>query len=490
MESHASGWIREEDVVSFFSTKCSFSTVCFALSQAVGEEDMEILLQFLESITRFPIVGLQLIDPANSELVLSALGSPSERLRSVIVASLSSVKTPSFPFQVTEDILQSLLSDDDTGISSRASKMIEFWISRLITDTDARQDFVKRLLNLYKSKSAALTETQAFRFISLFTEISKQEDGLFELIRRQGVFDSIISRFLSSESDLLVKLGSLTLIEPLSQFENGQRFLAEANVLSALESELSGPLADSTTQISLLLSIAAIVPFVPSTEQIRTLLVYSNAHVPRLLSQFIVSVNNSERMCAMKVLASLSLASNRSEPVQAYLRANWRTIKELAFAMSDVDVEIVNTAIDSLRTILKNWDRNPYMESEDSQCRFISDVFNSFKRHPFPECRCLVYSLLSVVVQCEDLCDSALSLILSEPSPIRAALLDFRSESSYDSRRAKCDFVRVLVRSEPKVVLNKFFTKEQVENFIDFSDKGIEWVPVSKAKDEMETEAL
>ena len=90
----------------------------------------------------------------------------------------------------------------------------------------------------------------------------------------------------------------------------------------------------------------------------------------------------------------------------------------------------------------------------------------------------------------EDLAISVLAKLLSDPSPIRTALLDHRSESNYDARRAKCDFVRVLVKMEEKNILRKFFTKEQVENFIDFAEQGLEWVPITESKSEMETEAV
>ena len=490
MKSRATGWIREQDILTFFNEKCTFADVCTALAQVGPGIEMETMLEFLENAARFESVGLQLSHPSSLGFVNAALQSPSERLRGIIVTALCAVKRPSFPFEVNQEILLILLADDDTGISLRTAKLINEWVERTINNDVEKVEFVMKLVNLYQSRISQLNETQIFRFISLFIELSKISDSIFALVRDDRIFEPIIVRFLSNESDLLVKLGSLTLIEPLSQFENGQRYLADSNVLQALEAELVGPLADSTTQITLLLSIASIVPFVSSTEQIRSILVYPQAHVPRLVSQFIVSVNNAERMCAMKVIAQLSVAASSSQPVQTFLRANWRIIKEMSFALSDVDVEVVNTALDSVRSLIKNWERNPYMESEESQVRLVTEVLNTFKRHPFPECRCLVFSLLTAIIMDENLCDLALSMILSEPSPIRAALLDYQSESTYDARRAKCDLVRVLVRKEPKMLLSKFFKKDEIENFIDFADKGLEWVPVTQAKDEMETQAL
>jgi hypothetical protein len=490
MQSHAAGWIRENDALMFFEQKCAFIDICISLSQLKDEQKLNILLDFLENVARFESVGNHLTDESAQAFLSAAVQSPSERLRGVIVTALSSVKRPSFPFEVNEDVLFSLLIDEDTGISVRTSKLVLEWIEKSIQAANEKLTYVLKVISMYKSRHGRLNETQEFRFISLFIDIAKLDANFFEAIRTNNLLDPIIARFLSTETDLLVKLGSLTFIESLAQFENGQKYLAESKVLGALEKELSGPLADSTTVISLILSISSIVPFVSSTEQVRSILVYPQAQVPRTISQFLISPNNAERMCAMKALACVSEAAGRSEPVDTYLRSSWRLMKELTFAISDVDVEVVNTALDSVRSLIKNWDRNPFMESPQSQAGVIAQVFETFKRHPFPECRCLVYALLSTIVMFEELSDQGLSIILSEPSPIRAALLDYQSESNYESRRAKCDFVRVLVNMESKGILKKYFKKDQVENLIDFADKGLEWVPVTKAKDEMETEAL
>ena len=487
MEGNLAGWIREADAVAFFQERCSFMDVCIALSQLKEEKQLNKMLDFLESIARFELVGSHLSDPSAQAFVAAAVQSPSERLRGVIATALGSVKRSSFPFEVNDETLFCLLCDEDTGISVRISKLGLDWLQSTIKDPAEKFQFASKIAGIYKARSNRLNETQEFRFISLFIQISRLDPNIFNHFKNEGLFDPIVTRFLSTDTDLLVKLGSLSLIEPLGQFEQGQRYLADANVLGALEKELSGPLADSATLISVLLTMSSIVPYVSSLEQVRCILVYPQAKVPLLISQFIVSANNAERMSAMKALALISHASGKSEPVDNYLRSSWRPLKEIVFALSDVDVEVINTALDSLRELVKNWDRNPFMESVESQLSVIREIRNTFKRHPFPACRCLVYSLLSAIVRYTNISELGLSEILSEPSPIRAALLDFQSESDYDSRMAKCDLVRVLVNAE---LTKKFFKPDPIENFIEFANKGLEWVPVSRAKDEMATDAL
>ena len=489
MSNHPSGWIREQDVWTFFQEKCSLRDVCTALSQLEDEESLESIVKFLENIAGFTSVADVLTQQENLPFLKAALQSPSDRLRGMVVTTLATVKKPSLPFELDTDIVYMLLTDDDTGISLRACKLITGWVQVTIKDDSEKLAYVSSLVKLYETHPG-MNETNEFRFISLFIDISRASSSLFDAVREKRIFEPILSKFLSSTSDLLVKLGSLTLIESLAQFENGQRYLAQVNVLSALERELGGPLADSTTQASLLISIGSIIPFAEQPEQVRAILNQSTSHVPSVLGRFVVSPDNSERMCAMKVFALIARSADTSAPVATFMNASWRALAEMTYALTDVDVEVVNTTIDSIRAIIKHWERNPFMQSTESQSVLVNQILETFKRHPFPECRCLVYSLLSVVVLQEALTDVALSIILTEPSPIRAALLDYQSEANYDARRAKCDFVRVLVKMEEKNVLKKFFKKDQVENFIDFAEKGIEWVPVSKAKDEMETEAL
>jgi hypothetical protein len=265
--------------------------------------------------------------------------------------------------------------------------------------------------------------------------------------------------------------------------------LAKSGVLLQLEAELTGPLADSTTIISLMYSIASILPQ-SHPDHLRQILLYPQSQLQKILNEFISSPNNAERMCAFKVIGQLSSGASSDSVIGQFLQRNWKIFEQIIYALSDIDVEVVNTALDSIHSILKGWESNPYMESESGQNTLANAIAQTFKRHPFPECRCLIYAVLGAMILDEELTRSALAVIVAEPSPIRAALLDYKSEPTYDCRRAKCDFVRILVKTEDKGVLSKFFNKEQVENFIDFAEQGLEWAPITTGKDEMETEPL
>ena len=490
MESHPSGWVKEEEARSFLDTECSLTEVCIALSQLTDSVAQGAMLSFLENIVHYEAVAEMFTHLEFKPYVAAASTSPSERLRTIVVRALSCVRRPALPLEIDASLFMGLLRDEDTSISQSANKLVVKWASGTIKDLNSKIEFVGRIIAYFKANESSLNETEKFRFVALFIELSQLHESIFERISRESVLSSIVDEFLSNESDLLVKLGSLTFIESLARFEAGQRFLADSNVLHALERELTGPLADSTTVISILFSIASILPFITDRDQVRYILTSPSSQVPSLLVRFITSANNAERMCAMKVFGQLAVGADKSDLIETFLRTNWKSLNEIEYAMSDVDVEVVNSAVDSIRTMVKHWSRNLYMESEASQNRLVEDVLNTLRRHPFPECRCLIYSLLSVMLLDEDFTDSALTRLLSDPSPIRAALLDYKSESNYDSRTAKCDFVRVLVKSEEKHKLRRFFKKDEVENFIDFAKKGLEWVPISAGKDEMETEAM
>ena len=490
LDSHAAGWITEKDAMLFFDEQCPVRDVCVAISQLSDESALEAMLKFLENVVAHERVAEQLVVPEMREFRIAACHSPSERLRNVVVSAVSNVRNPNLPAEIDIGLIMALMRDEETGIALRASKLVLRWLGTTLKTESAKAALTNRLLAEYKIKRAELNETEEFRFISLFIEIARLDNQLFKLIESETLLSPIVDQFLSSSSDLLVKLGSLTLIESLSEFSDGQMFLADSNILLTLDQELTGPLADSTTVISVLLSMARIMPFVDHTDQIRRVLLSPSGEVPKVLSHFITSSSNAERMCAMKVYAAISAGADKSEPIATFLRQSWRALGEIVFALSDVDVEVINTALDALHTIVKKWERNPFMESFESQNRLIQSTLDTLRRHPFPECRCLVYALLGAIVLCGDLSDSGLALILSEPSPIRAAMLNFQSESNYDSRVAKCDFVRIIVKMEDKNILKRFFKKDEVENLIDYAEKGLEYVPVTSAKDEMETEAL
>lgn len=489
MESYPAGWVKEQDALAFLNTTCSLWDICIELSKMSDVESVEVILKFLQSVVHYESVSDMFTQPNFRSMVVSAVRSPSERLRKIVVDAYSVVRRESLPLETDCGLIMGLLRDDDTGVSQATSRLVVKWMGATLKSMDEKHAFIGRILAYYNQNGSNMNETDHFRFMSLFIDIGRQSPELFSLIQSQGVYTRVASQLLSNNSDLLVKLGALTFIESLAQFESGQRFLADAHVLAALEAEIVCPLADSTTVISLMYSIASILPYIRDQAQVTSILSVPSRRVPVILSTFLVSPNNAERMCAIKVLGILGRGAGTNAAVESFMRQSWKAINQMIYALYDVDVEVVNTALDATHAIVKGWERNTLMESEASQNQLTEAVLETFKRHPFPECRCLVYALLGAMIRDEEITDSALSKILSEPSPIRGALLDYKSESTYDSRRAKCDFVRVLVKMEEKGKLKRFFKKDIVEDLIDFAEQGLEWTPASKAKDEMETGA-
>ena len=477
MERQISGWIKESDMIDLLSNVVTLQNVFECVSKLRNPAQLDMIVKFMENAVRYEQISNMLVDRVHHRYLVEALKSPSDRLRAVVLEAMSN---SSAQIPVDVELAIGLLCDEDTGISQRTIRLI-------VSRSSSNPFLAQSLINHYKSNN--LGEVEQFRFIETFINLGRSSRDQFNLIKGSGCYDPIISSFLANDSDLLVKLGSLTLIESLASYESGREYLGSSNILFQLEKELSGPLADSTTVISLMYTMASILAFVATNQQDQVrYLVYSGASkFTPILNEFIVSVNNAERMCAFKVLGQLA-AGTASEPIETYLRKNWKLFNQLQYAVLDTDVEVVNTALDSIHQVIKSWENNMFMESESAQGSLVDIVLETFKRHPFVECRCLVYSLLGVMM--EDLVISVLAKLLSDPSPIRTALLDHRSESNYDARRAKCDFVRVLVKMEEKNILRKFFTKEQVENFIDFAEQGLEWVPITESKSEMETEAV
>jgi len=480
MDKNVSGWIRENEIVDLLDHSVTLHDIFECVAKLRNPNELDVIVRFLENAVRHEPIASRVVDTSHRMYLLEALMSPSERLRGVVLEAVSNSST-SLPVDVELSIR--LLCDPDTGISQRA---IRYIVSRI----PKNPTIIQSLIHHYKTNE--LSEIEKFRFIETFINIGRSSKDHFAEIRSSGSFDPIILSFLSNDSDLLVKLSSLTLIESLASYESGREYLGSSGILLQLERELSGPLADSTTVISLMYTMSCIIPFVARSQpdQVRFILLSQSSKFQTVLNDFITSVVNAERMCAYKVLGGLAAGASVSEPVETFLRKNWKLFQQVQYAVLDIDVEVVNTAIDTLHSLIKSWERNPYMESEPAQASLMETIMETFRRHPFPECRCLVYALLGAMLSVEELAVSALAKLLTDPSPIRAALLDHKSESNYDSRRAKCDFVRVLVKMEEKNLLRRFFTKEEVENFCDFAQQGLAWVPITESKSEMETEAV
>jgi len=476
MDKHISGWISEKELMEFLTSSTSLEEVFAAVSVIKDRDQLDSIVKFLENAARHHTIANKFMERSLRTYLITAVKSPSERLHALVMEAVTNSTVPDLDME----LLTILLRDQDTGIGQKAEKVI---IAHSTNST------LTHLIEYYNSPSTRLNETEQFRFIELFINLGKKSNIFFEKIKSEKIFNFIIDSFLHNENDLLVKLGSLTLIESLASYSMGREFLADSNILLQLESELTGPLADSTTVITLMYSISGIIPFVRDRGVSTGLVLSRSGRIQKILDEFIVSTNNAERMCAFKFLGQLSAAATVAG-IDEFLTRNWKLLNQILFALSDIDVEVVNSALDVIHMTLKEWEKNPFMESETCQNELVTAVLETFKRHPFPECRCLVYSVLGAILANDELTRSSLGRILAEPSPIRSALLDYKSEASYECRRAKCDFVRVLVRSEDKGILSKYFNKEQVENFIDFAEKGLEWVPITVGKDELQTEAL
>lgn len=480
METQVSGWIRENDIVDLLDRSLTLHDVFECVAKLQSPDELDVIVKFLENAVRYEKIASRVMDSSHRRYLLEALKSPSERLRGVVLDAISN-SSSSIPIDV--EIVTRLLCDEDTGISQRVIRLI-------VSRSSQNPNLTSSLIHHYQTNN--LSEVEKFRFIETFINLGRLSRDQFSQIQSCGAFDPIITSFLSNDSDILVKLGSLTLIEAMASYDAGREYLGTSGILLELEKEISGPLADSTTVMSLMYTISSIIPFVAVSQpaQVNFILLSPSSKFQIVLNEFIISVNNAERMCAFKVLGALAGGASTSQPVESFLGKNWKMFQQLQYAVLDVDVEVVNTALDALHSVIKLWERNPYMESDSAQGSLMETVIETFRRHPFPECRCLVYALLGAMLSVEELGIPAIAKLLSDPSSIRMALLDHQSESNYESRRAKCDFVRVLVKMEEKNLLRRFFTKEQVENFIDFAEKGLEWVPVTESKSELETEAV
>lgn len=444
LDRYPSGWIKEADFTDFLSSEVSLRDLFMVLSSLSHFEKLNVLLNFLENIIVYWKVCVELLSPPYSQFVLSAARSPSERLRTIVADAI--VKANSHT-EISADLLLVLFTDEDTGISTKMSKII---VSR-------SSAILPTLLLHYPTIS---DETVKFRFLALFIEIGKLDQKKFEVIQSEKIYDEILTQ-LRNEDDLLVKLGSLSLVEALAEYRLGSQFLNEANVLGILDSELQSPLSDSTTLISLIYSMGNIIAQGGC---------FVNGRFESLLNEFMVSRVSAERKCAIKVVASLSFAPSRN--VESFLVKNWKLFDQIIYALTDfTDPEIVNCALDAVVQIVRGWEANPFTSEAGKQLALSEQLVTTFARHPFPETRALVYSALAAFFHVGEISDQASQNVLEEASAVRIALLNAHSESTSEGRVAKCDFVRVLVNER---LLEKFFGKDQISDLVKFAETGIQ----------------
>lgn len=197
IDSHPSGWIKHDNLVTFLESKCSLKDICTAVPKITDPDLIEKTLVFFENIVGFEDIASCLVSEDFAPFLRAAACSPSERLRSVVVRAFDSVKRQSFPTEADADLLVTLVADEDTGVSQRVSKLFIKWVSATIYAENEKTQFISRLLGLYRARQASggMDATNEFRYITLFIEISKQGPAIFTNIEKSGVFESIIVNF-------------------------------------------------------------------------------------------------------------------------------------------------------------------------------------------------------------------------------------------------------------------------------------------------------
>ena len=454
LDAHPSGWVKEVDVRAFISSEVDFGTLCVSLKDLKDYEKLECLLRFLEIAIVY--LSTEFSSPQYEEYLLEAVRSPSDRLRAIVSTVVSHFDKSVLPTETQFNILMVLLSDEETGIAVKADRTLFDWVKQF-------PQLGSRLVSYYEENKSSMNETVQFRFLTICINLGEISESLFSVFI--PIFLQIVQIFKTD--DILLKLGSLTLIELLSKYSYGQEFLTSSNMLNILEPELLSN--DSTTVITVLLTMASIVG--DNEKVLKKML--------PIIQQFIISSNSVERICAMKVLTLISCES--------FLRANWKLFDQVVYAITDfTDIEIINAALDTVCQVIKNWDRNVLLESAAAQHRLADQLLTTFQRHPFPESRALVYAALAHMVH-SGLVDSVMDKLFKDPaSVIRRAIVDATSETrDLSARAAKCDLVRVLVREK----MTRYFGPDEVADLERFAKLGLQYVP-AKQRDELETEAF
>jgi hypothetical protein len=483
MDKHISGWIPESDLAAFLDSDVSLGDICMSLTKIKDPQILDSIVRLLENVTRFKSLSVRLLRPEFLPFLTEAVKSPSERLRVLVVQTFSFAELADL--LNSWELVMSVFRDEDTGVSERMGKILLGVYSK----SGVSSGLPEKLLQYYGCHSE-MNEVDQFRFLWLLVEMGKLNPDSFDLFRSS--FDSVTKSFLESD-DVLLKLSSLGLIEGLASFDAGRRYLAASNLLPALANELSHPDVDSTTVISLVLTLAGVVSVMgdDSHQSVWSVLDSPSSPFQNIITRFAISPLSAERMCAFKAIATLATGADTSRVIKGFLDRNWRTMQEIQRAMVDTDVEVINTAIDTVFMIVKHWERNPFMESASSQESLVNTILTTFNRHPFTDCRCLVYALVSVMVTKEELTESAFGQLFSSTSSVRKSIVDFQiGEANFEARKAKWNLVKAIMESAERTDLQRFLSREEIQNLTSLAENGPTWNPPHDKGAEMATEAM
>ena len=391
-------------------SKHGLLTVC---QHALLHPDDDDFACFLQGAVRRPTIASDLLTNSSlADVVAMVLGSENEQYQLILVTAVATLLSskPSVPIQSSASkIVLKLITSPFTSVGTRSTDLLSLIIKPESIDSLSPE--------LDILSSPPITDEVRLRTLSAIIQSAEAQPILFD--KCSFFIDRALSLFFTD--DILLKLISVEILQRISRSDTGREYVARnPKYVSALNEELQSDDIDSSVLIAVMSILGSMSHRTPRFA----------FHLKRMLNRSSRASEVAELLCGLRVLMALASTG----PVEGDFLA------PILKAMDSADEQGLQAACDCAAVVISTG-----QGGEDYRRDVGEKASKMLELKPFPEVRAHNWALLSELVEFGG--PARLRLYLAEGSPVRRVLCDWMSESSYEPRMAKWEFVRRVMSS-------------------------------------------
>ena len=426
-----------ERIMEFFARR-PLLDFCMQLQGALAADEGEDELQLLETaVHSSPEICEKLLSEEFVDFAAAAAAGD-ERLQLLVLGALTSVKS-------IHPLLLKLVADRSSSVGIVAARLL----GRRLKEggLPAIHDLSAELKILSEPPAKDEVRMRVLEAILIGSESSEE---FFDYVKADFV-SKVLDAFKGD--DLLLKLNALELLERMGSFAAGRKFLvSDATCVQLLENELSNP--DMRGSVALVLSSIGRV---------------EGSKLWSTVLSLVQSYSQPDLLIGLKSLCALVAYPAGRQHVQREAGLLERLLMKI---MDSSNEEVLKVACDCVAQLA----------GLIPVGQLITKGCNLLVTKPFPDVRAHNWRMLNKVIRImssEQVSDS----ILLAGGPVVKVLSDFVSESAYDARVAKWEFVKALMGDAhlERVVIATALGPSLTSKLIEYARGGFAWAPAQQA---------
>mmetsp|Transcript_64012 Transcript_64012/g.152646 ORF Transcript_64012/g.152646 Transcript_64012/m.152646 type:complete len:500 (-) Transcript_64012:158-1657(-) len=457
------------------------SVLCDTLIHAKTSDEAEPVESALERLADFEEVRANLLNPELLGFLQVGSTAASARIRKLVASLVRRLAQSDHGAREVAAAglfaaCEKLLLDEETGVgeaSARAlcSSCLQPAGRQAILGEGSGDDCVVGHL---QSQLGSVDDVQRIRILCLFVDLGKTSDDVFSMLEGRGAYKAVLESFFTD--DILLKLNAVELMESLGSFPAGQELLSREAVPRQLAKELSDPMNDESVQVCVVRLLGSVLQRNGALAE--ALLPEKGAPFPAMVQNFIESPDTTLRLCGLNAWAD---ACTHEAGLAFFLRAP-SPMERTCTLITASNNEVCKGAMAGWNAVLRRHEAPaPAVEEgaksaaaevwDMAEKSTLPAVLKNLSGKPFQDVRQETWRLLAVLARSRNVAQKILGA-----QEVRERLLDFGSETTYEAKIAKHEFVSDVVRLHGSWLPS--FLDERVETLLrQIAKEGPTWMP-------------